>query len=49
MEGPFSVIRTVPKFNNVGEIFIKEQSKILQYSNKLLLIWMNRRIKDTIC
>ena len=49
MEGPFSIAQAIPKFNDIGRMFIEEQPKILQYGNRLLLIGMNGRIEDAMC
>jgi len=48
MEGPFSVAWVIPKFDDIRRMFIEEQPKILWYGNRLLLIRMNRRIKDVM-
>jgi len=49
MEGPFSIARAIPKFDDIGRMFIEKQPKILQYGNILLLIGMNGRIEDMMC
>ena len=48
IEGPFSIARTIPKFDDIGRVFIEEQPKILQCGNRLLLIRMNKRIKGAM-
>jgi len=35
MEGPLGATKTIPEYNKVVQIFIEEDSEILQYCNKV--------------
>ena len=49
MKKLFFITKTIPKFNGIGQISLKEQSKIFWDSDQLELIRIDSRIKNSSC
>ena len=46
MRRPLVAVKTVPEWNQIIIVLIKEVSKIIEYSNRVQLIWIDGYVKN---